>query len=120
MREWRYGSSILALDTTWRCVVIFTPWGKIAGTHCRGGWVGPRAGMDGVKNRNILPLLGFELPAVQPAPRRYTPTELVRLILKKKLISRKYLLTLKYIVLGPKFFRQLEMTYRMPSGLYAV
>ena len=25
------------------------PWGKRSGTHCIGGWVGPRAGLDGLE-----------------------------------------------------------------------
>ena len=33
------------------------------GTHCTGGWVGPRAGLDG---RKILPPLGFDPRTVQP------------------------------------------------------
>jgi hypothetical protein len=38
----------------------FTP-GEIApSTHWRGGWVGPRAGLDYVEKRKILHLSGFE------------------------------------------------------------
>ena len=29
------------------------PKGKSAGTHCRGGWVGPRAGQDGHGEKKI-------------------------------------------------------------------
>jgi hypothetical protein len=29
-------------------------WGKFSGTHWIGGWMGPRAGMNAVKNRNLL------------------------------------------------------------------
>jgi hypothetical protein len=30
------------------------PWGKDPGTHCTGGWVGPRAGLDAEARRKIL------------------------------------------------------------------
>jgi hypothetical protein len=33
------------------------------GTHCTGGWVGPRAGLDG---REISPSPGFDPRAVEP------------------------------------------------------
>jgi hypothetical protein len=47
--------------------------GEIApGTHSIGGWVGPRAGLDAVEKRKILPLEGVE-------PRPSTPS-LYRLI----------------------------------------
>jgi hypothetical protein len=47
-------------------VVSFTPrplypWGKSAGTHKIGSWVGPRTGLDDVKKRKLLTLLGLEL-----------------------------------------------------------
>jgi hypothetical protein len=29
--------------------------GKSPGTHCIGGWVGPRAGLDDMERRKILP-----------------------------------------------------------------
>jgi hypothetical protein len=39
----------------------FTP-GEIApGIVCRGGWVGPRTGLDATEKRVILPLPGIEL-----------------------------------------------------------
>jgi hypothetical protein len=39
------------------------------GTHCTGGWVGPRAGLDGCgKSRPT----GFDPGAVQPVASRYT------------------------------------------------
>jgi hypothetical protein len=38
------------------------------GTHCTGGWVGSRAGLDG---RKISPLPGFDPCTVQPAVSRY-------------------------------------------------
>jgi hypothetical protein len=38
------------------------------GTHCVGGCVGPRTGLDDVERRQIFPLQGFELrPLVRPA-----------------------------------------------------
>jgi hypothetical protein len=30
----------------------FTPGERAAGTHCIGGWVGPRAGLDDVEKKN--------------------------------------------------------------------
>ena len=33
-------------------------------THCKGGWVGPRAGLDGFRNSRLLP--GFDRRTVQP------------------------------------------------------
>ena len=39
------------------------------GTHCTGGWVGPRAGLDG---RKISPTLGFDSRTVQSVASRYT------------------------------------------------
>jgi hypothetical protein len=39
----------------------FTPWERAPGTHCIGGWVGPRAGLDAVENRKFLTLPGLEL-----------------------------------------------------------
>jgi hypothetical protein len=37
-------------------------------THCLGGWVGPRAGLDDVKKRKFLTLPGLELrPLGRPA-----------------------------------------------------
>jgi len=39
-------------------------------THCIGGWVGPRAGMDGCGKSRPQP--GFEPQTVQPVASRYT------------------------------------------------
>jgi hypothetical protein len=53
----------------------FLPRGKDPGTHCTGGWVGPRAGLDTEVRRKILFLcLGSNLdrPVVQPVVRHYT------------------------------------------------
>jgi hypothetical protein len=43
---------------------------KRPGTHCIGGWVGPRAGLD-VCGKS-LPPPGFDLLTVQPVASRYT------------------------------------------------
>jgi hypothetical protein len=50
----------------------FTP-----GTHWIGGWVGPRAGLDAVEKRRILPLPGTEPQPSCPYPVA-VPTELSR------------------------------------------
>jgi hypothetical protein len=39
------------------CPGRFTPEKKASGTHWIGGWVGPRASLDTVEKRKILPLL---------------------------------------------------------------
>jgi hypothetical protein len=39
----------------------FTPGERAPGIHWIGGWVGPRAGLDDVKNRKFLTLPGLEL-----------------------------------------------------------
>jgi hypothetical protein len=47
------------------------PRGKDPGTHCTGGWVGPRAGLDTEvrgKNQGSNP----NRPVVQPVARHYT------------------------------------------------
>jgi hypothetical protein len=43
---------------------------EISGTHCTGGWVGPRAGLDVCEKSRPLP--GFDPRTVQPIPSRYT------------------------------------------------
>jgi hypothetical protein len=54
----------------------FTPTESAPGTHCIGGWVRPRAGLDAVeKRKNSQPLPGLEPPIIQPVAQRYT-TEL--------------------------------------------
>jgi hypothetical protein len=39
---------------------LFTPWERAPGDHSIEGWVGPRAGLDDVKNRKIFTLPGLE------------------------------------------------------------
>jgi hypothetical protein len=39
----------------------FTPGEREPGTHCIGGWVGPRTGLDDVEKRKFLILPGLEL-----------------------------------------------------------
>jgi len=43
--------------------------GERAGTHSVGGWMGPRAGLDG---RKISPQPGFDPRTVQPVASHYT------------------------------------------------
>jgi hypothetical protein len=53
----------------------FTPGERTPGTHCTGGWVGPRAGLDTETRGKIpLPLPGSnpDRPVVQPVVRHYT------------------------------------------------
>jgi hypothetical protein len=40
-------------------------------TQSIGGWVGPRAGLDAVEKRKILPLSGIEPGVIIPKPTRY-------------------------------------------------
>jgi hypothetical protein len=41
--------------------VAFTPGERAPGTHCIGGCVGPRAGLDNVEKRKFFTLPGLEL-----------------------------------------------------------
>jgi hypothetical protein len=53
----------------------FTPGESTPGTHCTGGWVGPRAGLDTEDRGKILcPRRGSnpDRPVVQPVVRHYT------------------------------------------------
>jgi hypothetical protein len=48
---------------------------RTPGTHCTGGWVGPRAGLDTEDRGKILCLCrgsNLDLPVVQPVVRHYT------------------------------------------------
>jgi hypothetical protein len=65
------------LDTSWRWVVSFTllplyPRERAHGTHCIGGWVDVRAGLDDVENRKFLTLPGLELRPLGRPSSRYT------------------------------------------------
>jgi len=44
--------------------------GKSSGTHCIGGWVGPRAGLDGCGKSHPIP--GSDPRTIQPVASRYT------------------------------------------------
>ena len=48
----------------------FTPPRERPGTHFIGGWVGPRAGLDGCEKSRLPP--GFDSRTVQPVASRYT------------------------------------------------
>jgi len=48
------------------------PPGKWSGTHCIGGWVSPKAGLDGWGKSRPPPPPGFDSPTVQPVASRYT------------------------------------------------
>jgi hypothetical protein len=48
------------------------PRGKHPGTHCTGGWVGPRAGLDAEDKEKILCLCRGSNPVVQSVVRHYT------------------------------------------------
>jgi hypothetical protein len=53
----------------------FTPEERTPGTHCTGGWVGPRAGLDTEARGKILfPCRGSnpDRPVIQPVVRHYT------------------------------------------------
>ena len=49
---------------------VALPPGKRPGTNCIGGWVGPRAGLDGCGKSRPQP--GFDPPTVQPVASRCT------------------------------------------------
>jgi hypothetical protein len=58
--EWRYSSTFLDIGTEWRWVVRLTPLPlytlgeRDCGTHWRGSWVGPGAGLDAIEKRKTL------------------------------------------------------------------
>jgi hypothetical protein len=79
MEEWRCSSTILDLDTRWKQYVSFMfrpryPGEKFLGTHWVGGWVGPRVGLDSVKERRekFIGSVGNQTPAAQLVARHYT------------------------------------------------
>jgi hypothetical protein len=63
---WSRGAAplIFNLDTRCRSVVSFTPWSLYSGTHCIGGYVGPRAGLDLLEKRKDLLLLSVIVQAL--------------------------------------------------------
>jgi hypothetical protein len=65
-------SLTLALDgmSSQRHALAALPLEKRSDTHCTGGWVGPRAGLDGCGNS--LPPPGFDSRTVLPLASRYT------------------------------------------------
>jgi hypothetical protein len=50
----------------------FTPGERASGTHWIEGWVGPRVGLDTVKEIKPLVPARNRIPAVQPVAQRYT------------------------------------------------
>jgi hypothetical protein len=84
MGEWRYSSTIHMTSAPdggeWpaSCPSCFTPKESAPGTHWIGGWVGPRADLDAVEKRIILPLLRIK---PQPSSPQLVaiPTELSQL-----------------------------------------
>jgi hypothetical protein len=75
----------------------FTPGERTPGTHCTGGWVGPRVGMDTEARGKILcPRRGSnpDRPVVQPVARHYTDWAT-----RLTITWRGYVLFLTYAVL---------------------
>ena len=72
---WRY-NSILSLTSALdgvggqRQALATLPPAKRPGTHCIGGWLGPRAGVDSCGKSHPTP--GFDPRTVQPVASRYT------------------------------------------------
>jgi hypothetical protein len=66
----------------------FTP-GKIHGTHCTGGWVGPRAGLDAETRGKTSAPVEDRTPAVQLVVRHYTDcaTRLIKALVSFYLIT---------------------------------
>jgi hypothetical protein len=50
----------------------FTPGERTPGTHCTGGWVGPRAGLDTEARGKVFTSAGDRTPVVQSVVRYYT------------------------------------------------
>jgi hypothetical protein len=50
----------------------FTPGERTPGTHCTGGWVGPRAGLDAEARGKLSASVGDRTPVVQSVVRQYT------------------------------------------------
>jgi hypothetical protein len=51
------------------CPCRFIPGERAPGTHCIGGWLDPRAGLDDVEKRKFLTLPGLELRPLGCPPR---------------------------------------------------
>jgi hypothetical protein len=68
MGEWMYRSSFLISALVGGERSASRPGRFTPGTHCTGGWVEPRAGLDDVEKRKFLNLPGLELrPLIRPA-----------------------------------------------------
>ena len=61
------------------------PPGKRPGTHCAGGWVGPRAGLDGCGKSLPPPPTGFHHRTVQPVASCYTDWAIAARVVMRKL-----------------------------------
>jgi hypothetical protein len=81
----------------------FTPEERTPGTHCTGGWVDPRAGLDTeARGKMLLPLRAIEPRSPGRPVRSHTIlTELPRLL---KFIMRKGNLKLTHIFYGENIF----------------
>jgi hypothetical protein len=80
------GIPLRILDLGNRCMWVVTltprplyPRERAPSTHCIGGRVGPRAGLDSGEKKNSHPLPGLEPPIIQPVAQSCT-TELSRLL----------------------------------------
>jgi hypothetical protein len=54
-------STLVALESSASLPGRLTPGERAPGTHWIGGWVDPRAGLDDIKRRKFLTLLGLKL-----------------------------------------------------------
>ena len=74
IERYKYLHSFFSLGARWGWVVNATPQPlyplERPGTHCIGGWVGPRAVLDGWGKSRLPP--GFDPCTVQPLARPYT------------------------------------------------
>jgi hypothetical protein len=86
------------LGTRWGWVVSITPRPRFTpGTHCTGGWVGPRAGLNAEAWGKILCLCRGSTPVVQSVVRHCTywatPAPLLRFIVSPAEVCRNSLLS---------------------------
>jgi hypothetical protein len=66
--KWIQTSALVRGEWSASRPVRLTPGERVPGTHCTGGWVGPRAGLDDVDKWKFLPPPGLELrPIGRPA-----------------------------------------------------